>query len=155
VDAALTAPAGSGPIAAAGAAGVLLLMAGVALGQGSVARWGVGVVAATYVGALVLRPEAGDLSGVLAAAALLGAAELSSWSIDSRRRGLDDLTVHFHRLRAIALVLAIGIGLAAVVEGAAYLGSGGTVLVGLASAGVVAGVAVTCVLVWRGAAARA
>ena len=147
--AALTIAVGGGWVAGGAAAGVVLLVLGVALGRGAPAYWGVGLVGATYVASLFVRPERFDQSGVLYAVALLASAELSSWSIDSRRRGLDDLAVHIHRLRAIALALAAGIALAAVAEGAASFGAGGTLVAAVASAAVVAAVVATSVLVWR------
>lgn len=148
-NAALTVAVGGGWVAAGAAAGVVLLALGVAFGRAGLAYWGVGLAGATYVASLFVRPERFDQSGVLYAVALLASAELSSWSIDSRRRGLDDLAVHIHRLRAIALALAAGIAMAAVADGAANIGAGGTLVAAAASAAVVAAVVVTSVLVWR------
>jgi hypothetical protein len=152
--AALTVATGGGAIVGAGAAGLVLVAAGIALGLPVLAHWGVGVVGATYVASLFLRQAELGQSGVLVAAALLAAAELASWSIDSRRRGRDDLTAHIHRLRGVSLLLAVGVALAAVVEGASGFGFGEAGMTGPASAAVVGGVLVTCLLAWRRAAAR-
>ena len=62
--------------------------------------------------------------------------------------------MHIQRLRGVALVLAVGIALAAVVEAASSFGFGGSGAAGLASAAVIAGIVVICLVAWRGAPAR-
>jgi hypothetical protein len=90
-----------------------------------------------------------DAWAPLVAVGLLSSTELAGWSIDSRRRGRDDLGVHLQRLRSMALVLAAALVFAALVQGASSFGTGGTLLSGLATVAVLLGVAAFCMLMWR------
>jgi hypothetical protein len=128
--------------------GIALLLAGIGMGAANLCYWGVWVVAATYV-ATVFGTGSTAQSGVIAAVSLLASAELAGWAVDSRRRGLDDLLVHVHRLRAIAFCLAVALGLAVLTQGAASLGSGGPVAAGLGVAAVLAGVTGAWLLAFR------
>jgi hypothetical protein len=147
--AALLAPGAGAAAAIAGAAGVALFLAGIVLGRLRVSLSAAGLVAMTYVAALLIATNRVDEWAPLVAVGLLSSAELASLSIDSRRRGRDDLGVHLERLRSIAVVLAAALGLAALVQGAATFGTGGTVLTGLAPVAVLLGVAAFCMLMWR------
>ena len=137
------------PLTIAAAAGVVLILAGIALGRLQVTHWATGLVATAYMASLLITTNRVDAWAPLVAVSLLSSTELAGWSIDSRRRGRDDLGVHLQRLRSMALVLAAALALAAVVQGAASFGTGGTLLSGLASLAVLLGVAAFCMLMWR------
>jgi hypothetical protein len=149
VYAALLAPVAGRPLAITAAAGVVLILAGIALGSLQVTHWATGLVAAAYVASLLTTTNRVDAWAPLVAVSLLASTELAGWSIDSRRRGRDDLGVHLQRLRSIALVLAAALALAAVVQGAASFGTGSLLLSGLATLAVLLGVAEFCMLMWR------
>ncbi|HET7339311.1 MAG TPA: hypothetical protein VFK22_07165 [Candidatus Dormibacteraeota bacterium] len=134
-------------IAAVGCVGVFA--AGIALGTLTLVQWGIGGLAAVYVGSLLYRGAGPDQWSVLIAIGLLASGEMASWSIDSRRRGSDDIAVHLLRLRAIALAVAAALALGVVVQTAAQLGGGGAASAALATGAVLVGVAVICLLLWR------
>jgi hypothetical protein len=137
------------PLTIAAAAGVVLILAGIALGSLQVTYWATGLVATAYVASLLTTTNRVDAWAPLVAVSLLSSTELAGWSIDSRRRGGDDLGVHLQRLRSMALVIAAALAFAAVVQGAASFGTGGTLLSGLATLAVLLGVAAFCMLMWR------
>ena len=130
-----------------------LCVAGIALGRMEAVLWGAGGIAATYVGALLYRSAAPDAWCPLVAAGLLLSCEVASWSIDSRRRGLDDLTVHAGRFGAIALVICVSLALVLVVQTSSHVGGGGTASVALATVAVLVGAAAISLLMWRSAGA--
>jgi hypothetical protein len=131
-----------------GAAGGVLLLAGaVAAGYPALGHWGIGVIAACYVAAAVVAGRSPDAWSPTVAVALLAASELAGWSIDSRRRGRDDLAVHATRLRMIVLIVAAASILAFLAHGAWIIGTGGDVAPGLAAAALLASVAGFCALV--------
>jgi hypothetical protein len=133
----------------AAVAGVGVFAAGIALGRLELVQWAIGGLAAVYVGSLLYRTAAPDQWSPLVAIALLLSGEMASWSIDSRRRGGDDLGVHLLRLRSIALAVAAALFLVLVVQAAGQLGGAGTVSAALATGAVLAGVGLTCLLWWR------
>jgi hypothetical protein len=137
------------PLTITAAAGVVLILAGIALGSLQVTHWATGLVATAYVASLLTTTNRVDAWAPLVAVSLLSSAELAGWSIDSRHRGRDDIGVHLQRLRSMALVLAAALAFAAVVQGAASFGTGGTFLSALATLAVLLGVAAFCMLMWR------
>lgn len=130
-----------GVLPAAGfAAGVLLLALGLVTAWSRSLPWGIGLVAAAYIGSLYTRGLGFDAWSLLVALALVAASELAHWSIDSRLPALDDVSVHVDRAVATGAALALCLVPAVIVEAAAALGSGGLV------AGVAALVAVLLTL---------
>lgn len=129
--------------------GIGLLAAGIALGRLALGEWAIGLLAAVYVASLLYRAAAPDQWGALVAIALLVSGEMASWSIDSRRRGRDDLGVHLLRLRSIALAVGAALVLVVVVQAAGQLGGLGIASAALATGAVLAGVGVVCLLWWR------
>lgn len=104
------------------------------------------------VALLLGLPSAGSWRAAtpLAGAWLLAIAELSSWSIDLRVRGIDAPVVYRHRAAAIIGVLAFGLVLAATVEvGLDPIDLGGLELtaLGLLAGATLIGLAAT--LAWR------
>ena len=147
--AALLAPVAGAPLTLTAGAGVVLILAGIALGSLQMTHWATGLVAIAYVASLLTLANRVDVWSPLVAAGLLASTELAGWSIDSRRRGRDELGVHLGRLRSVMLVLAAALVFAALVQGAASFGTGGTLLAGLATIAVLLGVAAFCMLMWR------
>jgi hypothetical protein len=139
---------GEGICAAGATAGVLLMILGIAIGWHRAVYWAVAVVAGFYVASTMLA-GAPDAWAISVATALLLSSELAGWSIDSRRRGRDDLAVHGARLRTVVLFLVIAFALAFVVQDAAALASGGVVSAGAAMAALIGTVTVVCMLAWR------
>ena len=146
---ALSAPARGEIIAIAAILAVALGLVGIAGGRLELVQWTAGGLAAAYVGSLLIRSAAPDQWSPLVAVDILLSAELASWSIDSRRRGQDDLVVHLGRLRWIALGLVAALALVVVLEAAEQLGGGGTAAAGLATIAVLVGVGAVCMLMWR------
>jgi len=117
-----------------------------------VTHWATCVVAVLYVASLLTGGGRSDAPAPVVAIGLLASSELASWSIDSRRRGTDDLSAHVQRLRSIGLVIAAALALAALAESASSFSAGGTVLAALATVAVLLGVAALGMLMWRSAA---
>lgn len=129
-----------GPIPLTFSAGGILLMAvGLGFGRSQPVLWAVGVVAAAYVGSLYLRGAGFDPWSVPVGVTLLASSELAHWSNDSRVRSLDEIRVHTSRALAIIVVLAIVLAFAAIVEGAADLGSRGIAAAIVATAALLSG----------------
>ena len=136
--------------AVAGAVGVAMLLAAIASGYARLAYWAVGVVAAAYVASVVVTGPP-DPWSIATAIALLLSAELASWSIDSRRRGRDDVAAHAARLRTIVIVSVAGFALALLAQDAAIFGPGGTGTAGVAVVAVLAAIVALGVMLWRSA----
>lgn len=128
------------------AGGVLVVAAAVAAGRREPVHWGIGVIAGCYVASVLIVGSAPDWWSPAIAVALLASSELAGWSIDSRRRGRDDLAVHLIRLRFVALLAAAAIALAFLTEGAWMVGGGGDVVPALAIGALLASVAGVCAL---------
>lgn len=143
------APVAGVPLTITAGAGVVLILAGIAVGSLQMTHWATGLVATAYVASLLTATNRVDSWAPLVAAGLLASSELAGWSIDSRRRGRDELGVHLRRLQSVALVVAAALVFAAVVQGAGSFGTGGTLLSGLATIAVLLGVAAFCMLMWR------
>ena len=148
-------PAAAGIFALPVIAAIVLCVAGLAFGRLAAVLWGAGIIAAVYVASLLYRAAPPDPWCPLVAAGLLVASEMGSWSIDSRRHGLDDLTVHAGRFRALALEITAALALVLVVQTASQFSGGGTITVALATAAVLVGAGAICVLIWRSAGAGA
>lgn len=126
------------------------MLAGLAAGRVQPCLWGVGVVAATYVGSLYLRNLDFDPLSLLVALALLASSELAQWSTDSRVASIDEVSVHLKRAWWITIVLGLALALGALVEGFAVVGSLGTVAAAAATVAVLLGLALLTLAVWRG-----
>ena len=146
-------PTEVGIFALAAIAAGALYVGGVAFGRMETVVWGAGGLAAAYVASLLYRAAPPDPWCPLVAAGLVLSSELASWSIDSRRRGLDDLTVHAGRFGAIALVITVALALVLVVQTASQIGGGGTASVALATVAVLVGAGAICLVMWRSAGA--
>ena len=130
-------------------AGVGVLAAGIAAGTLTLVQWAAGAVGAAYVASLLYRGAAPDQWSALVAIGLLVSSEMASWSIDSRRRGEDDIAVHLLRLRSIALAVAAALILVVIVQAAGQVGGGGAGSAAIATGAVLGGVGVICLLLWR------
>lgn len=144
---------GEGIFALGAGTGVTLLILGLGIGRATIAYWGVGVVAGFYVASTILVGGL-DAWGISTAVALLLSGELAGWSIDSRRRGRDDLAVHGRRLLAILLMVGVGFALAFIVQDSAIFAAGGVVSAGAALVALLGVVAVICLFAWRFARGR-
>ena len=113
-------------------------------------QWAIGILAATYVVSLVAQGVNLDPWSPLVAAALLAAAELAHWSIDSRLRAIDERQVHIQRGLAIGAVTGVALGLGAIV----LAGSGAALVAGNVTAAASTGAvgfafAAVAVIAWR------
>lgn len=142
---ATSAGTGEGLFALGAFAGAVLVAAAVAAGWPGFAHWGVGLVGASYVASVVVVGEP-DLWSPAIAVALLLSSELAGWSIDSRRRGRDDLAAHWIRLRTLVVIAAAALVLAFLTDGAGSIGVGSDVLPALAVGALLATVAGLCAL---------
>ena len=127
-------------------AGVVVVAGAVAAGRLGIVHWGIGLVGGCYVASVVVVGGTPDWWSPAIAVALLVSSELASWSIDSRRRGRDDLAVHVIRLRTVALIGAAAVVLALLTHGAGLVGGGGDVVPALAVGALLASVAGFCAL---------
>jgi hypothetical protein len=146
---AVSTPAAGGLFAIVAGVAALLCLAGIAIGRLDMVQWTVAGVAVAYVAALLYRSAATDALSPLIAVGLLLSSELASWSIDSRRRGLDDLVVHVGRVRSLAIAIVAALALVVVVQAAEQVGGGGSVAAALATAAVLVGTGAVCLLMWK------
>lgn len=117
-----------------------------AAGRREPVHWGIGVIAGCYVASVVIVGGTPDWWSPVIAVALLVSSELAGWSIDSRRRGRDDLAVHVIRVRTVVLLGAAAFVLAFLTHGAGLVGGGGDVVPALAVGALLASVAGFCAL---------
>lgn len=127
-------------------AGVVMVAGAVAAGRLGLAHWGIGLLGGCYVGSALVGGLSPDWWSPAFAVALLVSSELAGWSIDSRRRGRDDVAVHVIRLRTLALIATGALVLALVTHGAGLVGGGGDVVPALAVGALLASVAGFCAL---------
>jgi len=97
-------------------AAVALMAVSLAVASRRSVQWAIGILAATYLVSLVAQGVGLDPWSPLVAAALLAAAELGHWSIDSRLSGSVERQVHVQRGLAIGAVTAVALGLGAIVQ---------------------------------------
>ena len=143
---ATSAGAGEGVFALGAFAGAVMVAGAVAVGWPGLAHWGVGLVGGSYVASVVVVGGDPDAWSPVFAVALLASSELAGWSVDSRRRGRDDLAVHLIRLRTVVLIAAAALVLALLTLGAGSVGVGSDVLPALAVGALLASVAGLCAL---------
>ena len=127
-------------------AGVVMVAGAVAAGRLGIAHWGIGLLGGSYVASALVGGVNADWWSPAIAVALLVSSELAGWSIDSRRRGRDDLAVHVIRLRTVALIATAAVVLALLTHGAGLVGAGGDVVPALAVGALLASVAGFCAL---------
>lgn len=127
-------------------AGVVIVAGAVAAGRAGIVPWGIGLVGVCYVASAVIVGGGPDAWAPAMAVALLISSELAGWSIDCRRRGRDDLAVHFVRLRTLALIALAALVLAVLTDWAGFAGFGGDVFPALAVGALLASVAGLCAL---------
>ncbi|HEV2413282.1 MAG TPA: hypothetical protein VGX27_00635 [Candidatus Dormibacteraeota bacterium] len=137
---------GEGLFVLGAGAGVVMFAGAVAAGRLGLVHWGIGLLGACYVASVLIVGGAPDWWSPAIAVALLASSELAGWSIDSRRRGRDDLAVHVIRLRTLALIAAAALVLALLTHGAGLVGGGGDVVPALAVGALLASVAGFCAL---------
>jgi hypothetical protein len=113
---------------------VALLLAGLATGISPLVGWAAGILAVTYVGALVARNAPVDAATPLVAATLLVVVELGFWSLQCRTGSADQPAMHSRRAIAIALeaILAATIATICVLASTLSLGGGPASLVAIA-----------------------
>lgn len=132
-----------------GLAGLALLAGGLAASRPPLAGTGLAAVAAAYVVALALGPDAIDRESPVVAAVFLLASELAWWSLELRVSALPSALL----LRRAFILAAATLG--ALVAGAAVLAtarvepSGGLVLVAAGSAAAVAALLLVTALAGR------
>ena len=113
-------------------------------------QWAIGILAATYVVSLVAQGVSLDPWGPLVAAALLAAAELGHWSIDSRLSGIVERQVHVQRGLAIGAVTAVALGLGAIVQAGSNVAFvAGNVTTAAATGAVGFAFAAIAIIAWR------
>ena len=119
---------------AIGAAGVLVLVLGAAIGQTIAIAVGMVILGGGYALHLVLDEPALDARAALVAAGLLLAAELGCWSIELRSEVTREPGRHLRRLTAEVALCLGGLLVSALVLAAADLGHVRGVAVELAGA---------------------
>lgn len=126
------------PLGLLGAAGVVFVLLGVALGRAGLVAPGLVLVLAGYAASVVARDSAAlDPAAPLVGGTLLVVAELAYWSVELRGKEPEDRVVVVRRLATLAALVAGAIGLgAAVLAGTALPLGGGLVwnVVGVAAA---------------------
>jgi hypothetical protein len=139
------------PVAAAGAAGCLLILAGGLAGRGEGAAWGTAALATAYAAALAAGPAGLDPWAPAVAAGFVVAAESAAWAAELRAPARLDRTVVWARTGLLlgTAAAAAGIGLVLIAPGAGPELAGSLVT----AAGV--GAAVVAVAVIRTVARRA
>ena len=129
-----------------GAAILVLLAAALVLGHPGWIGPVLGLLAALYLGHVLVAAEANLLTAGVVGVALLLAGELAQWSFDSRLRGRYLASMHATRAVAVAALVLLGAGatfLSLLVVGLPVSGGLVTVMVGVAAfVGVVALVSV-------------
>jgi hypothetical protein len=108
------------PVAAAGAAGCLLLLGGGLSGRGEGAAWGAAALATAYAGALAAGPSDLDPWAPAVAAGIVVAAEAGAWAAELRTAVRLDRTVVRARIAFLAGTgaVAAGVGLVLIAPGA-------------------------------------
>ena len=140
------------PRALAGAAGVMVLGGGLLLGRARPLPFGLALLGASYVVAVLGRPAGLDPLAPAFGAALLLVAELAYWSLDVRVPARRDPGLQRRRaLRVAGLVGAAFLLDACVVLGAALggLAGGGLLLSLLGMAAAVGTLSLAAALAWR------
>ncbi|HSC90958.1 MAG TPA: hypothetical protein VLB86_04815 [Gaiellaceae bacterium] len=130
----------AGTLAAAGAAGVVLLLLAVALARGPLVAWGLIALAAQYAGGLAGREGAIDAGAPFVATALLLVAELGYWSVELAGTGREEAAVALRRLAALGVLAAGALALAGLVLAATAIplaAAAGWNAVGIAAAAAV------------------
>ncbi|MEO8272974.1 MAG: hypothetical protein ABI620_02760 [Chloroflexota bacterium] len=121
---------------------VLLLVAVLVLGRSGWIGAVLGLLAALYLGHVLVAPAADLATAGFVGVALLLVGELSQWSFDSRLRGRYEPALHLSRAVGVAWLVLLGAGvvlLSQLVVGLPVSGGLGTVIVGMAAfVGVVA-----------------
>ena len=137
---------GEGVFVLGAGAGVVMVAGALAAGRLGLVHWGIGLLGGCYVASVLIVGGAPDWWSPAIAVALLLSSELAGWSIDSRRRGRDDLAVHVIRLRSVVVIATAGIALAFVTEGASMVAGGGEVVPALAIGALLGAVGGVCAL---------
>jgi len=136
-------------VAVVGLAGLLLLVAGLAVGRGFPVGAGLAAIGASYVVSVGLAPDAIDRESPVVAAVFLLTAELAWWSLDLRVSALPSALL----VRRV-LILA-GATLGALLAGAAVLATarvepdGGVLLIAAGAAAAIGALALVAALAAR------
>lgn len=146
VRVATSAGSGEGVFGLGGFAGVVLVAVAVGSGSAGLVHWGVGLIGVSYVASTLVIGGGADSWAPAMAVILLVSSELAGWSIDSRRRGRDDLAVHALRLRTVVVIATVAGVLAFVTHGSGSVGAGGDALPALAVGALLASLAGLCAL---------
>lgn len=150
--AALTAAGPRAPVALVGAAGAAVLGVALALGRPRPLPWGLALLGAAYVVAVLERPPGLDPLAPAFGAGLLLAAELAYWSLDARAPARRDPGLQRRRAVRVAgvvgaaFVLDVCVAVGAAVGG---LAGGGLLLSLLGMAAAVGTLAVAAALARR------
>ena len=148
----LGAPDPRAPAVLAGAAGAVVLGTGLVLGQPRPVPFGLALLGAAYVVALLERPPGLDPLAPAFGAGLLLAAELAYWSLDARAPARRDPGLQRRRAFRVAGLAGAAFVLDACVAAGAALGGlagGGLPLSLLGMAAAVGTLGVAAALAWR------